>query len=642
MQKMYLSLILLVLSLHFVFAIQIDSCQTISSPGNYELTLDLNYDGKEACIRIESSDVLLDGNTYSISGNGKNTGIEVDGQENVVLTNLWIQDFNKGIKLIATPNSEVSQSIFHSNNQGLSITTGKQNTIVNNEFHHNEKALILDNTEENSIHNNIFNDNSLGIKLSSSHSNKIENNELSSNIESFHFTSSTENKIKSSSFDSLIVLESGSNGNTFLDSLYDSSLEDVGAGSKLMRKWSLDLLILDQFFSPVDNAEITVWNGNGDLVYHDLSSNDEGKVNLELTEYINNGRRRIRYNPYIISAAKNNYQSNSETIDINSISSLVITLMNQEIPEVNLLSNIQTYPNLPLLTSGNQNIEVTFDSAYLPLNATLSLLDSNLSLVQSVTSSFNNSTVLSILLTIPSDLEDGDYYLVLNAFNDQYSNKYPLGLVYIKDIADNIPLIIDLVTFPSLPSSNIHPGENITVDFTTSEGDINISLYLYKDDLLISSSFYSIQGNNGLPLVYTIPDVSSGNYELRMSVSDLLGHVNSVSLGTLSILQETQPGPSGSGSGSGGGGGSRSRSINTNQSLNITNQSIQSSNITNVSKSPPNNNESTNQTATPRGTSAITGAVIGTLKSEKFWIILTFIALIIIAYYFVRKKVKFI
>ena len=564
MQKMYLSLILLVLSLHFVFAIQIDSCQTISSPGNYELTLDLNYDGKEACIRIESSDVLLDGNTYSISGNGKNTGIEVDGQENVVLTNLWIQDFNKGIKLIATPNSEVSQSIFHSNNQGLSITTGKQNTIVNNEFHHNEKALILDNTEENSIHNNIFNDNSLGIKLSSSHSNKIENNELSSNIESFHFTSSTENKIKSSSFDSLIVLESGSNG------------------------------------------------------------------------------RRIRYNPYIISAAKNNYQSNSETIDINSISSLVITLMNQEIPEVNLLSNIQTYPNLPLLTSGNQNIEVTFDSAYLPLNATLSLLDSNLSLVQSVTSSFNNSTVLSILLTMPSDLEDGDYYLVLNAFNDQYSNKYPLGLVYIKDIADNIPLIIDLVTFPSLPSSNIHPGENITVDFTTSEGDINISLYLYKDDLLIFSSFYSIQGNNGLPLVYTIPDVSSGNYELRMSVSDLLGHVNSVSLGTLSILQETQPGPSGSGSGSGGGGGSRSRSINTNQSLNITNQSIQSSNITNVSKSPPNNNESTNQTATPRGTSAITGAVIGTLKSEKFWIILTFIALIIIAYYFVRKKVKFI
>ncbi len=47
---------------------QINSCTTVSSPGDYILTASIINSGASSCINITSSDVLLDGSGFTIGG----------------------------------------------------------------------------------------------------------------------------------------------------------------------------------------------------------------------------------------------------------------------------------------------------------------------------------------------------------------------------------------------------------------------------------------------------------------------------------------------------------------------------------------------------------------------------------------------
>ena len=118
----------------------IDSCTVIDEPGEYEIVADIDEGAQEyddlyepACIWIRSSDVVLDGNGYTISGDGEGRGIQVAGPEhrwsdvaaeNIVIHDLQVESWGTGISLGSNREWEVEatlEDVVVENNDGLGI-----------------------------------------------------------------------------------------------------------------------------------------------------------------------------------------------------------------------------------------------------------------------------------------------------------------------------------------------------------------------------------------------------------------------------------------------------------------------------------------------------------------------------------------
>ncbi|GAB7095225.1 hypothetical protein JCM30237_23780 [Halolamina litorea] len=89
----------------------VDSCTVIDEPGTYELTGDLDTSGPGPCIHVRASDVTLDGNGYTLSGDGVEDSIgllvyngSAEGFEdnepltNVTVRDLTIREFERGVR----------------------------------------------------------------------------------------------------------------------------------------------------------------------------------------------------------------------------------------------------------------------------------------------------------------------------------------------------------------------------------------------------------------------------------------------------------------------------------------------------------------------------------------------------------------
>ncbi|MCU4801393.1 right-handed parallel beta-helix repeat-containing protein [Halobacteria archaeon HArc-gm2] len=84
----------------------IDSCTVVDEAGQYELAGDVEGDIDGVCLRIEASDVVIDGNDSTLVGDGgeNNTGIQTydpDGNdvENVTVRNLEVRNWNNGVEI---------------------------------------------------------------------------------------------------------------------------------------------------------------------------------------------------------------------------------------------------------------------------------------------------------------------------------------------------------------------------------------------------------------------------------------------------------------------------------------------------------------------------------------------------------------
>jgi len=58
----------------------VNACTTIDSPGEYQLTADVANSGQNACIRVTSDDVMLDGNGHTLDGTGSGAGVQTAQQ----------------------------------------------------------------------------------------------------------------------------------------------------------------------------------------------------------------------------------------------------------------------------------------------------------------------------------------------------------------------------------------------------------------------------------------------------------------------------------------------------------------------------------------------------------------------------------
>ncbi|MBX0293392.1 right-handed parallel beta-helix repeat-containing protein [Haloarcula nitratireducens] len=125
----------------------IDACTTITEPGRYELTTDLQDSGVETCIHVRSDDVVIDGDGHVVDGVGRNgtVGVRVfngtDGERvgpelaNVTVTDVRVRDWERGVVageiFRGGPTLRVSDLDARDNAGGLLLYDVEDSTVEN-------------------------------------------------------------------------------------------------------------------------------------------------------------------------------------------------------------------------------------------------------------------------------------------------------------------------------------------------------------------------------------------------------------------------------------------------------------------------------------------------------------------------------
>ncbi len=139
----------------------------IASPGYYVLNVSNTSMNVSYAIKINVSDVVLEGNDNVIGGNGTaNTyGVWIISEgivSNVTVKNLTIKDWANGIGMNSAGYCNITNNTLYSNtDQAISLYSSSNNTISNNNVSYNdgEGILITSSSNNNTITNNIVNGN---------------------------------------------------------------------------------------------------------------------------------------------------------------------------------------------------------------------------------------------------------------------------------------------------------------------------------------------------------------------------------------------------------------------------------------------------------------------------------------------------
>lgn len=152
MKKLLLcSLLSIFLLPSFAYATDISSCGTIIASGNYILTKDLTLPSPPYCIDIQSDDVVIDLNGYTISGSGGGTWTAgIYGADAYTLDNISI--INGSINLVC-PDGYTCSDVYLAHVTNL--TMNNTNLIRTGAGIYNNYALTLGSSSKNVTLNNV-------------------------------------------------------------------------------------------------------------------------------------------------------------------------------------------------------------------------------------------------------------------------------------------------------------------------------------------------------------------------------------------------------------------------------------------------------------------------------------------------------
>ncbi|MBU0760849.1 MAG: right-handed parallel beta-helix repeat-containing protein [Nanoarchaeota archaeon] len=195
-------------------------CDTLGVANkDYVLGRDISITGD--CFIITADNITLDGNGYSITGDGDSSdyGVHADGVRNATIKNLDIINFGHGIYLDGTNYSTVRN-----------VNNTDTTTAV-------DFGLRLEDSNNNLVEDSVFDSSvstktSYGVSLGNSFNNEFRNNNITSIDEGLILASSSNNVFKGGAIegDSYyygVDIRSGSHNNTFEN--VGISLEDTSA-----------------------------------------------------------------------------------------------------------------------------------------------------------------------------------------------------------------------------------------------------------------------------------------------------------------------------------------------------------------------------------------------------------------------------
>jgi parallel beta-helix repeat protein len=147
------------------------------------LTCDL-MDCPSDGITFGADNITLDCQGHAISGTGTDIGISAIDRNNITVKNCIIENFNGGIGLYTTQNSQLLSNTANLNEYGISVNKySNGNTIANNIANLNSYGIYLSDGYNNNItYNSIINNTDTGIRIISGGYNKVFSNIIQGNI----------------------------------------------------------------------------------------------------------------------------------------------------------------------------------------------------------------------------------------------------------------------------------------------------------------------------------------------------------------------------------------------------------------------------------------------------------------------------
>ena len=343
-------------------------------------TISNNYNG---IILSGSNESKIFGN--SIFTNAK-VGIDLQSSNNNLIKNNMLYDNVDGIALIESNfNKIIFNEALNNDDDGIDIDPGcEQNHISNNIANNNDYGIILTQSIDNTILNNTAKSNTFnGISLYlDSHNNTILNNTASNNLAAGIAAYSSNNSqiinnLIESNFLTGIYLDLSHDfiinctlsKNTFNDLYLDNGavaevlncsfnkgkvhFEDDN--SIIIVTWLLDVLVLDRFGSPANNAIVRIQdNENGEFDENYLTDQNGFIKWIECTEYSETSSSKTTFTPHNITASK--YEnSNETTVTIDQNKEEILKLK----PIDWIVISEESYENETKILTGNLTIEKT-------------------------------------------------------------------------------------------------------------------------------------------------------------------------------------------------------------------------------------------------------------------------------------------
>ena len=169
---------------------EIDSCTTITESGTYELTQDITNSEKKHCIKVEASNVVLNGSSHRVDGVGEDNTVGVyvtDLKFRIEITDLEVTDWDEGIRAggvtppFTSGGTTIENVTAHHNKDGVK-SFAHDLTIRDSEIYENSDDGIHVIASKPAIHNNTVYDNTEdGIYLVRAYDGAVTSNVVRNN-----------------------------------------------------------------------------------------------------------------------------------------------------------------------------------------------------------------------------------------------------------------------------------------------------------------------------------------------------------------------------------------------------------------------------------------------------------------------------
>ena len=547
---------------------EIDSCTTISEPGDYVLNQSIINSVASNCIEITSNDVVFDGAGYTIDGidASNSNGIyvfNINTLTNISVINTKVTDWHNGIHYRGTINGNITNNNASSNDNGIYISQSGSLVLNSSNASSNNNGIYLESSSGNILAKNIVNSNgNYGIYFSTSSGNILTNNNASSNTNGIGIVYSGSN----------ILISNIANSNNYYNSnnygiyFYDSSSNNLTNNTASSNKIGI------YFYASSSNNILTnnTANSNNYGIYFEITSNNNTLIsNIANSNNIgiyfsNSGSNNLINNTAILNSNNGIYFSSSggntlngntanvnsyginfynsgsnnlskNTVNLNGNSGIIFTDSASNTVTSNTLK-LNNINGIYLIRSGSN----TFYNNYFMNINNLAVIETNILNItkQTDTNIIGGSYIGGNFWALPSGMgfsqtcvdEDGDGICndpyVLNANNIDY---LPLSMNF---TSDNTPP----VSVTNL--KNITYASNyINWTWTDPSNDDFDKLMVYmngdfKNDVLKGVQYYNATG--------LTPATS---YEISIRTVDIAGNINGTWVNLTAVTAPTVSGP---------------------------------------------------------------------------------------------------
>jgi len=425
-------------------------------------------------IVVQRSDIIIDGNGYTLQGSGiePSYGFDLPDVNSVTIRNTQIKGFSVGVCVYSyamsgsANNNTIAGNNIENNGDGIVLFSSSDNTVANNSIMENDYycGIFLDGFSNNTrISGNNIANNGYGVYLtSSSNYNRISENNITNNyygglylFSSSNYNSISGNNITANDYYGILLFSSSNNsisGNNITANNWDgihlySSLNNSISGNKITNDYYGIWLGYSSNYNGISGNNITENNFHGIGLGYSSNYNSVSGNNITANSF---------YGIWLGYSSNNSISGNNITAnDWDGI--FLDSSSNNSISGNNITNDhdgIYLYSSLNNTISGNNITANNRDGIYLYFSSNNNKIFHN---------NFVNNNIQAYSSGLPNIWDDG-YPSGGNYWSD-YTARYPSAVEIDDSRIWNTPYLIDVSNQDNYPLMGpwTANGENVTV-----------------------------------------------------------------------------------------------------------------------------------------------------------------------------------